>query len=363
MPTTPKFDENFERAAERLSTSTTSDGSVLKSILRATSGAGIDAISELYNEALALANEGHYGDARSRLHTLLGLAPSDGDARLLLAKVYVAGQQWRRAVAELDEASQCGTHVPESLREKVIRHLQADMDTGPAREVREQAEILKLRSEARRLRSENAHLVGRAKSLETEATRWAWVATAASLVAILFIVPNLYAGIVGEGGAEAPVAAVAAAEATAPPEQGSTEEATPAVAPPDEIQVRDPDMAQSAEAALDRAGIGKGITVAVRGDVAQLAGTVPTHDELKKAVHLVNRVPGIEKVGTAAVVNLARRDGAKYEVRSGDSLSNIAYRHYGNQAFHENILNANPALGGKAALTVGQTLNIPAIPR
>ena len=41
--------------------------------------------------------------ARERLAILLALAPEDGEARLLLAKVQVAAQKWREALAALDD--------------------------------------------------------------------------------------------------------------------------------------------------------------------------------------------------------------------------------------------------------------------
>ena len=42
-----------------------------------------------------------------------------------------------------------------------------------------------------------------------------------------------------------------------------------------------------------------------------------------------------------------------------DSLSVIAYRMYGNQGLADTILGANPQLGGKASLQIGQKLKLP----
>ncbi|HMV69081.1 MAG TPA: tetratricopeptide repeat protein, partial [Myxococcota bacterium] len=206
MPASVRFEEADARA-----TSSASDGSVLQAIRLAAMSTGIDPIAELYNEALELAQDGHYGQAQSRLQVLLGLAPSDGEAHLLLAKVLVAGQQWRRAVGALDEAAACGTAVPEELRAAILRNLTADEDSAEeqrkSRVAREQGEITRLRTEARRLRSENAALVTRNGALEKEAARWAWVATGTSTVAIVFILARMLLG----GAGEAPVAEAAPA--------------------------------------------------------------------------------------------------------------------------------------------------------
>lgn len=365
MSSTIQFDE----ADPRLSSSANIEGSVLASILRATSSTGIDPIAELYNEALALAKEGHYGDARSRLQVLLGLAPSDADARLLLAKVYVAGQQWRRALGALDEAAQCGAHVPDTLRDAVLRHLQADDadSQSEARSVRENAEIKKLRSEARRLRSENAHLSATSRKLEREAKGWALVAAVTAVVAIVLLLVQM---ITSTSEAPADQAELAAVEAT-PDADGAPAEASddapeaaptpvaeaPAAAPPAGGSALD----RAAAAAVADAAPGAPLAVEVRQGTAILTGTVPMHAPLKAALVRLLDVDGIDEVDASEVVNLARRDGTTYEVRNGDNLSVIAYRHYGNEALYKAVLDANPSLGGKPALKVGQRLTIPAV--
>lgn len=352
-------DVRFDEVASRLSTSQTSDGGVLQSILRAATSAGLDPVAELYNEALGLADEGHLGQARGRLEVLLGLAPSDGEAHLLLARILVAGGQWRRAVAALDEATQCGVRVPSRLRDACTSNLQADQDEEDdreVREVRELAEITRLRSEARRVRSENAHLAGQNRALVREAARWAWVATGTSVIAIFFVVLQMWTG----GGATAADPEVAAIEGAATEAPVVEAAAAPEAAASGAVQVRDPGMKAVVETALASAGY-DGLSVTVRGTRASLSGTVASHQAHGNAVQLVEALDGIESVDDAAVVNIARRDGTTHVVAPGESLSVIAYRMYGNQTLSETIIQANPALGGKANLQIGQKLTIPPV--
>jgi nucleoid-associated protein YgaU len=340
----------FDETASRHSTSKTAAGSVTDAILAAAQDVGIDAVSELYNEALELAKDGHLGLARQRLDVLLGLAPEDADAHLLLAKVHVAGQQWRRAMAELDLAVEYGAMVPEDLHDNVVRHVQADVDEDEderaARLAREQGELKKLRADTRRLRSEHAHLAQKARSSELEAKRWMWVGSVVSVVGIGFILSQTLLG----GPEEATEAAETATVATAT----TTVVAAPAGAP-----VRDPDQKAKADAALADAGFPDAKAI-VRGTKASLSGTVPTFADKKKAAEAVQALGVVETVDVDSLVNLAARDGAVYTVVSGDTLSKIAARMYGKASLADRILQANPELGGKAsALRVGQQLKVP----
>jgi LysM repeat protein len=349
----------FDEADARTSTSVTTDGSVIKAIRQAVTQSGIDPLAELYNEALELAHEGHYGDAQSRLHVLLGLAPNDGDAHLLLAKIFVAGQLWRRALTAIDQAAACGAHVSEPLRTRVVTHLHADdrdsESERQARAAREQGEIRKLRSEARALRSDNAHLVTCNRALERETTRWAWISTSTSLVAIAFLAAQVFF----TSGTPAPttLAEVPTSDQLPVVDQGVTPPPTLGDSP------RNGSLATLAGEALMTAGVLEGaeLEVVVRTTTAQLSGTVRTHAQMLKAVNVVSAVNGIEKVGNGGVIILARRDGTTHVVQSGDTLGQIAFNYYGKSGLHKVIIEANPSLGGKANLRVGQTLVMPAV--
>jgi nucleoid-associated protein YgaU len=348
----------FEEAGAR-ATSSPSDGSVLQAIRLAAMSTGIDPIAELYNEALELAQDGHYGQAQARLQVLLGLAPSDGESHLLLAKVLVAGQQWRRAIGALDEAAACGTAVPEELRAAILRNLSADEDSAEeqrkSRVAREQGEITRLRTETRRLRSENATFAARNAALEKEAARWAWIATGTSTVAILFILARMAFG----GAAADP--AVAAADPAAVP--GAADPAVSANTSGDPASPRNGSLAEQAGAALMAAGVldGAQLEVTVRGATAQLSGYSPTFAQLKKAQKVVEEVPGVEKVGIDGVIVLAKRDGARHIVKGGETLGGIAYAYYGKSSLHPQIVAANASLGATPQLKVGMELTIPPV--
>jgi TolA-binding protein len=334
-----------------------SETSALHSLREAAFNAGLDPVAELYNEALELAQEGHYGQAQQRLNVLLGIAPADGEGHLLLAKVLVAGQQWRRALQALDEASQCGTGVPEELRAAVLRNLHADEEgadeQSASRQAREQGEITRLRSEARRLRGENAQLVSRAAALEKETTRWAWVATGTSTVAIAFVLARMLWAPAAPTELPAPAATADAATPAAPAAAATADPASP----------RNGSLAEQAGAALMSAGVMEGaqLEVTVRGAKAQLSGYAPTYAQVKKAAGVVGKVPGVESVGTEGVIVLAVRDGTKHTVRPGENLGQIAFDHYGKSSLHDKVLAANPALGDARNLKVGMELVIPPI--
>ena len=80
-------------------------GGVPRALREAAEMSGLDPVSELYNEALRYASEGHLRLARERLQMLLCMKPDDGESRLMLAKIFVAGQRWQDAIAALDEAA------------------------------------------------------------------------------------------------------------------------------------------------------------------------------------------------------------------------------------------------------------------
>lgn len=360
----------FEAADVRQTADRGSDTTVLQAIHQAARQSGLEPVAELYNEALELAHEGHYGQARARLQVLLGLAPSDGDAHLLLAKVFVAGQQWRRAVSALDEATQCGARVPEELREAVIRNLQADDDAleeeRNARLTREQTELKKLRSEARRMRSEQAHLLARNRTLEREAARWAWVATGTSVVAIAFLLGRFLFGAPAVDAVEAEETLAEAAaldEAAAPPLDDADPDAVAEAVAGGAPVARDPALgARATQLLADDARLeGASLEVVVRDGTAALAGTVAYHAQIKHALELLEALPEVQTVKHDGVRNLARRDGATHVVTSGDSLMAISQRYYGTILLHEAIDDANPALQGKP-LQIGQTLRIPPAP-
>lgn len=333
-------------------------GGVPRALRQAAESTGLDVVAELYNESLRYATEGHFRHARERLSVLLAIAPEDGEARLLLAKVLVAGQRWKEALAALDEAVACGIDIPGHLRGAVEEHLRAEQaaesEHTVARAAREQGEIKALRQEARRLRSENAQMVGRTRELEKELRKWAWTTAAVTSLAILFIAGNL---LFGGGGASEPeadlVADAAAEEVTAPAAPALA--AVPADAPP---------LAERAARALQVvSGLdGTALELELRGDEAILRGTVATHRQLRRAEQTLRGVDGISEVDVQPVVVQALARGATHTVVKGDTLSKISLDYYGTSTHTAAILKANRAvLKGRPDLQIGMVLAVPPV--
>ena len=333
-------------------------GGVPRALREAAEQSGIDPVAELYNEALRYANEGHLRLARERLQMLLCMSPDDGEARLLLARVHVAGQKWSEALLALDEAASCGMSVPIPLRRTVEDHLRSEQaaqeEEKSAVRAREHGEIKALRQEARRLRGENAALLSRSADLEKEVRKWAWATAATSLVTVMFVAVSL-----AFGGSTAPTTEIAADPAVAPTE-GAV--AVDGAAP---VEGAVPTSAENATAAAralaDVPGLqGTSLEVEVRGPSAVARGEVTSFRQKQLAEKTLKAVPGIETVDVKQVVILARTRGAAHTVVSGDSLGKIAYQYYGDSQLAEKVKKANTdVLKGGDSLSVGMKLKLP----
>ena len=284
----------------------------------------------------------------------------------MLARVHVAGQRWRDAISALDEAASCGVSVPPPLRRAVEDHLQAERSAAEeqreARTAREQGEVRALRTEARRLRSEQVQLTGRATDLEREVRKWAWATVGVSTLSGVFLLASMLFG----GGA---------AEATPTPEAIATAETEELLAEenlPEGVQVeadrvemaKDPiaaNVAAKAAQALSNAPELEetALELKVKDNQAVLGGEVERFTQMRAAEDLLKKVDGIDEVDASGVVILARTRGASYTVRSGDTLSHIARRHYGDRSLTKPIEKANKV--SSKNLRVGQDLTIPPV--
>ncbi|MEQ1506139.1 MAG: tetratricopeptide repeat protein [Myxococcota bacterium] len=337
-------------------------GGVPRALREAAELAGLDPCAALYNEALRYAQEGHLRLARERLQMLLCMAPDDGEARLVLARVFVAGQRWSEALTALDEATNCGVDVPMSLRRAVEDHLRAERavteEQQNALKAREQGEVKALRQEARRLRSDHAAAACRISELEREVKKWAWATASVSALGIVFIVGSL---VLGGGDPEAsPEAgsAVPPSVGAAPAPVGAVPVA-PAPAPVEAAPVAD--LGTRVAAAVDQALGAESSTVGIRleGDRVVLSGEVSAHRQRKAAERAVAAVDGVTAVDVGAVKVLARSQGATHVVGKGDTLSHLAYAYYGDSTLAHEIEKSN-ALAGKP-LRIGQKLVIPPV--
>lgn len=346
------------------------NGGVVRAIREAAENCGIDPTAELFNEALSYASDGHLRLARERLAMLCCMAPDDGQARLLLARVHAAASQWREAAAALEAAAAVRATVPPALRRAVednVRGAEAGADEErTAVRAREQGELKALRQEARRLRAENAGLDGRSVELEREARRWAWATAGVAAFSVVFLVINLAIGATSGGSetsavapSEVPTAAAAVApEAPVTAAAIGTPEAPPAPPPP---PVDVAAAAASALAASD-ALAGTDLEVELANGTARLIGSVLTVQQRATAKAMVGRVDGVASVDVSAVQLKARTAGATHVVTKGENLGVIAQRYYGEAALVKPILAANKKeLPSAEKLRVGQTLKIPAV--
>lgn len=334
-------------------------GGIPRALREAAELAGIDPVAELYNEALRYAQEGHLRLARERLQMLLCMAPDDGDARLMLARVFVAGQRWSDALSALDEATNCGVDVPMSLRRAVEDHLRAERavteEQQNALKAREQGEVKALRSEARRLRSENAQVACHVTELEREVRKWAWATASVSALTIVFIVGSL---VFGRRSAGEPVASQEAPVETDAARAVVAEAATEPVPEP----IPEPiDLARFAADVLDSApGLdGTSLQVRVEGDKVILSGEVLTFRQRKTAERVVGDASGVGSVDASAVKILVRTQGGQHVVEKGDTLSHIAHAYYGDSALTAGIEKVNKLEG--TVLKIGQKLTIPPV--
>ncbi len=335
-------------------------GGVPRALREAAEQSGIDPVAELYNEALRYANEGHLRLARERLQMLLCMSPDDGEARLLLARVHVAGQKWSEALLALDEAASCGMSVPLPLRRTVEDHLRSEQaaqeEEKSAVRAREHGEIKALRQEARRLRGENAALLSRSADLEKEVRKWAWATAATSLVTVLFVAVSLTFG-----GSTPATTDVAAADPAVAPAEGAVAVVDGAPADPAAPPTSAENATAAARAIAEAPGLqGTSLEVEVRGASAVARGEVTSFKQKQLAEKTLKGVSGIEKVDVKQVVILARTRGANHTVVSGDSLGKIAYQYYGDSQLAEKVKKSNTdVLKGGDNLSVGMKLKIP----
>ncbi|MGC6494718.1 MAG: LysM peptidoglycan-binding domain-containing protein [Myxococcota bacterium] len=358
------------------SPSLTAEGEALQAVRNAALTAGIDISTSLYNEAWERAHAGHFGAARDRLHVLLGLCPHDGEARVLLARVYVAGQRWRDALAQLDEAAACGHRVDEALRHKVVSHVQAEASstgTTSADDMagRDTTELRNASAKVRELRSDLAKEKSHSQRLTRELMTWMTATGGVTVVAILFIIIAISTSGTAAPEADAPMAPTPEIVESAPTTAATT---APTTAPtPPEGVVGGPAATDSDAVLRDAVGlalqaiptdglIGSSVSVISRNSVVELTGTVADYRQLAAFRDAAAAVEGVDRVVTERIAVTSATKGATHVVASGDQLGKLAKRYYGDHTAYQRILDANPSLGGKTALRLGQSLTIPPLP-
>ncbi len=100
----------------------------------------------------------------------------------------------------------------------------------------------------------------------------------------------------------------------------------------------------------------------VRGGTVTVRGKVDTQETAEKVCLTVGNVANVEAVDNQLEVVTPEPEAVFYTVVSGDSLSKIAKRHYGNAMKYPVIFEANkPMLGHPDKIYPGQVLRIPPI--
>ncbi|MFA6435685.1 MAG: tetratricopeptide repeat protein [Candidatus Gracilibacteria bacterium] len=149
-----------------------------------------DAPLELFEEGLSLARQGLLGAARDRLRMLLCLNPDDGDAHLLLAKVYIAQQEWSQALDQLDKTRRANVEFPARLQTEVETNLANQHTTEAGSQLqksiaaRENVELASLRSNVRELRSNLEEIKGERTILRRRLKLWFFFAGGLTAVSL-----------------------------------------------------------------------------------------------------------------------------------------------------------------------------------
>lgn len=136
-----------------------------------------------------------------------------------------------------------------------------------------------------------------------------------------------------------------------------------------EVFPQDADAQAKAEAIkkeIKRAGLGDDLDVVVQGSSVRVRGTVPNPEARQKLMMIIGNIKGVDKVEDesgssqqAGVQQQAERPRV-YEVQSGDTLSAIAKREYGDANAYNRIFEANtPMLKDPDDIYPGQVLVIP----
>ena len=273
-------------------------------------GAGIDAPTALFDEALNLAHAGNLVQSRNRLRMLLCLDPDDGAAHLLLGKVLAGQGRWIDAIGAFDAARACGMHVPPDLQEKVETNLSVERGGTDAQAnriaTREQAELRTLRAETRKLRTENLHLE-RTTRVSTERSRqWSIVASVTSGIAIVLLGVQLF---------------------------GGSDEISPA----------------DVEPTLETLALQ---TEVQEVEVAAQVASLPAVETIEETTP--------EEVVPAEVITPEVQTTTLHTVKDGDTLYKLAGRYYGNPTLWTRIRDQNrEKLGSGIQLKLGMDLVIP----
>lgn len=297
-----------------------SHGDAPARIGKALSEAGINVPSTLYNEALALARDGHLGQAQQRLVMLTCLDPDDGEAMLLLSRIHAAQNRWNDALARLDAATAAGAVATPGYRDALEAAIQGERLRDERHKAlvtaREVGEIRELRQQSRALRSDSARLEIEVTETLHRERGWKLASFAGGLFSVVVIA---FLALTGNSGG--------AVVTEAAPTGGSTAALVAEAAPPTLEPIVDEAPAILVEAAT----------------AAELASDVPV---------LVGRPDPADAPPALPTTHL---------VTKNDTLYKLAKTYYGDKSQWQRIADANPQTGPDGTkLSLGMNLTIPA---
>ena len=103
-----------------------------------------------------------------------------------------------------------------------------------------------------------------------------------------------------------------------------------------------------------------GLCVDCEGEKVKIEGVTPSQSEKEKVILAVGNVEGISQVEDNITVEVPSPEAQYHTVVSGDSLSKIAKKFYGNPMKYPEIFEANkPMLSHPDKIYPGQVLRIP----
>jgi len=104
----------------------------------------------------------------------------------------------------------------------------------------------------------------------------------------------------------------------------------------------------------------KDLRVTVKGEKVSLAGTPKSHEDREKALLVAGNVRGISSVEDDMAISEEFAESQFHRVASGDTLSSISKKFYGDPNRYMKIFEANrPMLQDPDRIFPGQTLRIP----
>ena len=120
--------------------------------------------------------------------------------------------------------------------------------------------------------------------------------------------------------------------------------------------------ADALKASVEKLGLpSQNLDIQVNGDTVKVSGSAPSQEAKEKIVLALGNVTGVAKVDESFDSHAAAA-AAIYTVQSGDTLSAIAKKHYGDAGKYMAIFEANkPMLSDPNKIYPGQVLRIPSI--